>query len=97
MNGPYLFGALPIEYVLTIVGVVLGGVFALLKWFAARMVAEIDTRLQRIEDLENRFERLMSDLPVHYQRRDDAIREYTVINVKLDRLYELMLRGEKNE
>ncbi len=80
--------------VLTFAGLVLGGVFALLKWFAARLVADIEKRLGRIDDLESRFERLMAELPLHYQRREDAIREYTAINTKLDRLYEL-LAGRK--
>ncbi len=79
---------------------VLGGVFALLRWFATRLLADIERRLARIEDIshdvtriDGDLKRLVAELPLHYQRRDDAIREYTVINIKLDRLYELVLRG----
>ena len=76
----------------------LGGVFGLLKWFAGRMIDEIETRLKRIDDLESRFERLMAELPLHYQRREDAIREYTTINAKIDRLTEVLIdiRGVMN-
>lgn len=70
---------------------VIGVVFALLKWFAGRLLADIEARLSRIDDLENRFERLMAELPLHYQRREDAIREYTTINAKLDRLWEAII------
>lgn len=83
---------------------VLGGVFALLKWFAGRLLSDIEQRLTRIDDVarevgrvDAEVKRLIAELPLHYQRRDDAIREYTVINVKLDRLYELILRENKHE
>lgn len=92
MEGDVLIGAgLPIPAMLAVGGIVLGGVFGLLKWFASRMLDEIEQRLKRIDDLENRFERLMAELPLHYQRREDAIREYTAMNAKLDRIYELIM------
>ena len=48
------------------------------------------------------LKRLMTELPLHYQRREDAIREYTSIHAKLDRIYELRvsemrMRINKNE
>lgn len=90
-------GGLPFSYMLAISGAVLGVVFGLLKWFGGRMLAEIETRLRRIDDLENRFERLMAELPLHYQRREDSIREYTALNAKIDRIYELMVRTMKEQ
>jgi len=83
--------------------VVLGGVFGLLRWLAVRLVAatikkideaigQMDKVVSRVDTVEERLDRHLTELPLHYQRRDDAIREYTAINVKLDRLYELMLR-----
>lgn len=96
MTEPGLFGVLPMQYILTISGLVLGGVFGLLKWFMHRMVTEIDARLKRIDEIEGRFERLLSDLPMHYQRREDSIREYTALNAKVDRIYELMLRTDRD-
>ncbi|MCR6494806.1 hypothetical protein LJB71_13130 [Thermomonas sp. S9] len=93
MEGDVLIGAINWPAMLAIGGALLGGIFALLKWFAGRLLADIEARLTRIDDLENRFERLMAELPLHYQRREDAIREFTAINTKLDRLYELLARG----
>lgn len=78
-------------------GALIGGVFVLLKWFSSRLLSDIDKRLARIDDLERRFEQLIADLPLHYQRKEDAVRELTTINAKLDRLYELLVRGGKNK
>lgn len=75
---------------LSIGGAILAGVFALVKWFASRLLGEIEDRLKRIDDIEGRFDRLMTELPLYYQRRDDAIREYTAMNAKLDRIYEIL-------
>lgn len=93
---------LSVPTVMTTAGVVLGSVFGLMKWFAVRMLSDIEERLKHIDDVTKEVDRvdadlkrILAELPIHYQRREDAIREYTVINVKLDRLYELMLRGEK--
>ena len=98
MSEYQIVGGPPIAWLLSISGIVLGGVFGLLKWFAGRMIDEIETRLKRIDDLEIRFERLMAELPLHYQRREDAIREYTTINAKIDRLTEVLIdiRGVMN-
>ena len=98
MSEYQIAGGIPITWLLSISGIVLGGVFGLLKWFTGRMIDEIETRLKRIDDLESRFERLMAELPLHYQRREDAIREYTTINAKIDRLTEVLIdiRGVMN-
>ena len=98
MSEYQIAGGIPFTWLLSVSGIVLGGVFGLLKWFAARMIDEIETRLTRIDDLESRFERLMAELPLHYQRREDAIREYTTINAKIDRLTEVLIdiRGVMN-
>ena len=98
MSEYQIAGGIPITWLLSVSGIVLGGVLGLLKWFAGRMIDEIETRLKRIGDLEGRFERLMAELPLHYQRREDAIREYTTINAKIDRLTEVLIdiRGVMN-
>lgn len=79
-------------------GTVLGAVWALLRWFAARLISDVDARLARIEAVarevervDNALQRLLAELPLHYQRRDDAIREYTAMNAKLDRVWETLL------
>ncbi len=37
------------------------------------------------------LKRLIAELPIHYQRREDAIREYTAVNAKLDRIWEALI------
>lgn len=71
-----------------------GSAVALVRWFATRVLTQIEQRMARVEALEERFERHLAELPLHYQRRDDAIRENATINYKLDRLYELTLQKE---
>jgi len=39
----------------------------------------------------------LAELPLHYQRREDAIREYAAINAKLDKLYDLLLKEHKEQ
>lgn len=72
---------------------VIGGVVAwVVRLMINRMLASLDERFKRIDEVEDQLKRLMTELPIHYQRRDDSIREYTAINLKLDRLYELILK-----
>ena len=87
---------------LTIIGMIVGLLAGLVRWMGQRLMADIDVRLARLDAVMEEvarvdadLKRLVAELPMHYQRRDDAIREYTTINVKLDRLYELILRGDK--
>lgn len=73
---------------------------------AAREAAAADDRYQRtverlistlrddLGDAKRRvaeLEKSREDSIVRYQLRDDAIREYTAMNAKLDRLYEVMM------
>ncbi|TCS70690.1 hypothetical protein EDC61_11417 [Sulfuritortus calidifontis] len=97
MEGDVLIGAGNWPAMLAVGGTLMASIFALLKWFAGRLLSDIEIRLTRIDDLESRFERLMAELPLHYQRREDAIREFTAINTKLDRLYELLARRSSHD
>lgn len=54
--------------------------------------AESDRQDWRRIDTE--VKNLLVRLPIDYQRREDSIREYTVINGKLDRLYENSLKKD---
>lgn len=145
MDGDVMLSGSGLPTLLAIGGTILGGVFGLLKWFAARLLADIETKLSRVDAMEDRIDRILADLPLSYQRRedfvremknaddryhrivdsvietmreeissqrarvealekqresdviryqhrDDAIREFTAINAKLDRLYELLAR-----
>lgn len=102
MEGDVMLAGAGLPWLLAAGGAVLGGVFGLLKWFGTRLLRDIEDKLSRIDEIEQRMaarvdaiegrmERLLSELPLHYQRRDDAIREYTAMNAKLDRIYELMM------
>lgn len=78
---------------LTVGGAVLGGMFALLKWFAARLLADIEARLARIDAVAREVDRvdadlkrLTAELPINYQRRDDAIREMNAANERYQRV-----------
>jgi hypothetical protein len=104
MEGDVMLSGLSLPVLLAVGGAVLGGVFALLKWFAARLIADFEARLSRIDDLarevsrvDGEVQRLLAELPLHYQRREDAIREFTAINAKLDRLYELLARRHDHD
>jgi len=101
MEGDVLMSGVSLTSLVAIGGAVLGGLFGMLKWFASRLLSDIEERLdahaREVSRLDGDLKRLMAELPLHYQRREDAIREYTVINVKLDRLYELILKGQSNE
>jgi hypothetical protein len=88
---------------LAVVSAIVGGVFASLRWLAAELKRQIDIRLDRIEAVEQvradelrRLERdihsLRSELPMHYVRREDHIRDITSFSVKLDRIYTVLLR-----
>jgi hypothetical protein len=88
---------------LAFVSAIVGGVFAAIRWLAAELKRQIDTRLDRVEAAERlradelrRLERdihaLRSELPMHYVRREDHIRDITAFSVKLDRIYTVLLR-----
>lgn len=98
MEGDVLLSGIGMPALLAVGGGVLGGVFALLKWFAARLLADIEARLERIDAVacevdrvDAELKRIVAELPIHYQRRDDAIREYTAVNAKLDRIWETLI------
>lgn len=96
MEGDIALGGMPL--IITIVGAILAGVFGLLRWFVARIMADIDERLDRIDivagdvsRVDGDLKRLIAELPLHYQRREDAIREYTTLNAQMARIYEVLL------
>lgn len=72
-----------------------GVLVGVIRWLVVRAVADVDRRVtsaeRRVDCAEEDVRKLLAELPIAYQRRDDAIREYSAINVKLDRLYTLLL------
>ncbi|MDM7320248.1 MAG: hypothetical protein P3W91_000800 [Fervidobacterium sp.] len=92
-----------VSIVVSFIVAVVSTVFAVVKWLSKHMLDSYNERIakseQRIEELEKslqrietKIEELKTDLSITYHRREDAIREYTAINAKLDRLWEVIVR-----
>jgi len=96
-----------ISLALTVLGLLIG--------FGKVLLAQIDKRLeqrfgaverdlQRGRDVEREFERellqLKADLPLHYVRREDYVRNQTIIEAKLDalalKLENIQLQGNRS-
>lgn len=50
----------------------------------------IDTAQADYKRLDDEFKAFLANLPLQYYRREDAIREFTAISSKLDRLHEII-------
>lgn len=87
-----------------------GFLIGIIKLLIGRMIKNLDERLKinnddctekwmridvSLRQTDADLKRLMTQLPIEYQRREDSIREYTAINSKLDRLYELLMERNK--
>lgn len=72
-----------------------GAFVAALRWALLRVVASFERHLQRMERIEARIQEVEARAAQMYQRREDAIREYSTLNFKLDRLYEVLLAGTR--
>jgi len=91
-----------IKVVMWAVGLILawsGMLVGVIKVLLARVVKDLDSNLEGYKSevveirkdyqrLDADFKRLLIQLPIDYQRRDDSIREYTALNLKLDRMIE---------
>jgi DNA anti-recombination protein RmuC len=97
MEGDVLAGALGLPSLAAFAGAVLAGVFGLLRWFAVRLLADIDQRLRRIDEIERRVDQLLADLPLHYQRREDTIRELAQADERYQRAVEQIIRTLREE
>lgn len=73
-----------------------GFLVGLIRQLVVRHVSEFEDRIgdlmTQTRKLDGELGALRAELPLHYHRREDAIREYTAINAKLDRLYEVLSR-----
>lgn len=97
MEGDLLMGALNMPTAVAVALAVLGGVFGLLRWFAARLLQDIEQRLARIDEVDARMKALVANLPVQYQRRDDAIREMAQADERYQRAVEQIIRTLREE
>ncbi len=100
MEGDLFAAWLPALYPFALVmAALLGGSFVLLRFAAAKLLSDIDRKLGRLDQLaaelarlDQELRRLTLELPVHYVRRDDHIRDMTAISAKLDRIYEILVK-----
>ena len=69
------------------------------KYFLDRLLSAVEKRFDHLDqvmadrtsefhELKEEFLQLKAELPVHYVRREDDIRNQTLINAKLDALYQ---------
>ncbi|AAQ59816.1 MULTISPECIES: hypothetical protein [Chromobacterium] len=65
-----------------------GALLGVIRAMLTRLVVDMDKRLDKqshdIARLDGEVQRLLAELPLHYQRRDDAIRELTVLVARID-------------
>lgn len=89
--------------VLTLVGTVTATFLALGRMFIAQAEKKVDERFiglsrqtaqidANARQTDQRLMQLLADLPVQYQRREDAIRQEVAIIARLDALNEKMMR-----
>jgi hypothetical protein len=78
--------------------------FGVMRTIMSKCVADMERKIGALADIGKDYQNverslleLKAELPVHYVRREDFIRFDTVINVKLDRLHDLIeeIRGKK--
>ncbi len=106
---------MPAWQLLSIAVAILGGFAGLVKLLLHQTERRLDQRFgvmderfnavakdsERLRQLELGFERLRGDMPLHYVRREDYVRNQTVIEAKLDALAlkfeNVQLKGIRNE
>lgn len=98
MEGDILGGLMRWQVSIWLIGALAGALFFVMRAALSRFMREMDARLGRIERvteeiarIDGELARLRAELPVHYIRRDDHVRDITTLSVKLDRIYELLL------
>ena len=84
---------LPVWQMLSIGGAILGAFVGLVKMLLMQMerrleqrFAVIDKDSERLRQVELGMERLRGEMPLHYVRREDWVRNQTIIEAKLDGL-----------
>lgn len=84
---------MPVWQMLSIGGAILGAFVGLVKMLLMQMerrleqrFAVIDKDSERLRQVELGMERLRGEMPLHYVRREDWVRNQTIIEAKLDGL-----------
>jgi len=78
-------------YAAAIISTIVGALAAIGRALVARLIGEMDRRLDGIEDkfsdidrLDDEIAKLRAELPLHYNQREDAVREYSVVLARID-------------
>lgn len=81
-----------------------GTLFGVLKAVLGRVVADFDRRCDRMEmtaceikRIDGDLKRIVAEIPIHYQRREDAVREMAKIDERYHRLVETVIAGLRRE
>lgn len=73
-----------------------GALIVIIRSLLARMLSKLETSVDQLslahQRLDAEFRMFQARLPLDYQRREDSIREFTAINMKLDKLHDLIRR-----
>ncbi|MBF2055094.1 MAG: hypothetical protein IGS03_16720 [Candidatus Sericytochromatia bacterium] len=69
-------------------GLLVGLIRALFKQLVVNLEKGIEDDRKNWHRIDQEFKQLLVRLPLDYQRREDSIREYTALNMKMDRIYE---------
>ena len=96
------------QYSFWLVTSVVGLMIAALAWFIKRLVGELEAKIarsdkangdrmdaieKRMDKQEERYDRLLTQLPEKYALRDDLIRMTQDINAQLTQIRELIVSG----
>jgi DNA repair ATPase RecN len=100
------------QYAYWIITGAVGLMVAALAWFIKRLVAELESKIERSEKTtcermdalekrmdkqEERYDRLLTQLPEKYALRDDLIRMTQNIESQLSQIRELIVNGFRDK
>ncbi|MDM7462652.1 MAG: hypothetical protein P3W95_003215 [Tepidimonas taiwanensis] len=94
MEGDVLGGLMRWQVGLWLIGAAIGAVVLVARAFAQRVMRGLDDWMDRvgkdIRRVDDELARLRAELPLHYIRREDHIRDMAAITTRLDRIHEML-------
>ena len=86
---------------LWLIGALLLALALLLRWFSVRLLNDLDKRLARYERealrMDADVQRMLTELPLHYYRREDALREIAQVDERYARAVEQVIHTLRDE